>query len=268
MRSPSVSLRATKPMRFKPDEWRRVEPLEQGIRLYIAPEFAIDFCKMSNVSGDTFYPPIYLEATDDFQNQITIQVSKDRIQMALEQDSNTSVFFHYSDVDPLIKRFEENHYVAHLVQIYYEGEHVTPQELPDHYHNVYLEYAIEYELEYCAPVSENRDIFETIHAGYAIKEKKMTRLSKNELFGMPLRKKVIRNGAARTALLLSLSAFGAAAGMMLARTSPNPYLKVAGALLIGVSEMTAAFFRQQAAVIAEHAFNNPILKETGEIFYD
>lgn len=268
MRSPSVTIRATKPLRLKPDEWRRIEPLEKGIRLYITPEFAIEFCSMSNVSGDTFYPPIYLDAVDDFENQVTIQVSGDRIQNALSNDSEKSVFFHYSDVDPLIKKFEEMKYVPHLVKVYYEGQHITPQELPDTYHGVFLDYALEYDFEYCAPFGENKDVFETIHASYAIKEKKLSRLSKQEMFGMPLRKKDIRNGAARTAFFLSVTAFGVAAGMLLTRVGPSIGLKIAGALLIGVSEVGSAFFRQQAAVIAEHAYNNPILKETGEIFYD
>lgn len=266
MKQPLMHLRATVPMRFGGDEWRRVEPHETFFRLHITPEFALDFGNLESIE-EVYYPTMHLNPVDEFKEEITAQISPERIKRACLPTSDSSVFFNSAKVDEMMNLFREKKYISGEIHVVYLGERVTPQELPDNYHDIYLEYTVEYEMEYCVPLSANRDIFETIHAGYAIKEKKGLPLSKEQLYTVPLRKKHIQKGASVAAIGIAITTLLVVFGNHVTK-APDWRLKAVGALIVGVGSLAGIFFRQQAAVVAEHAYSNPLLTEKGEIFYE
>lgn len=255
-------LRASEPLEFTIEEWQKTIPTKDALKLHLNEDCYILFGEIENRLGIKFRPDEFHEAYDDFDREVAPRASKERTRRAF-QEEDVTCFFEVVDIDDLTKKFDGDAHYAKKVKVFFFDKEVSPEELTDDLYDQFMIVAERMRFEYCAPYGSNVNVFEAIRESYQKKEQRLQPLSKEQLFSVPIRRAGIIKGLAISGLGIAVSTFARLFGRLLG-ASPDWRVKALGAVIAGVSGIGEALFRQQAAVVAEHSYSNPILAPSGE----
>lgn len=260
----NYQLRCNKPFELTVDEWRATEPTPDSLKVYLSPDVCIEFREIKDSIGAIYRPDEKLSAEKDFAKRIQPQMSHQRIEQVFAEDGpSITAFYEIEEIDVMISLFRNQIYIANEIKVYVKDELVMPEELDDDYHDLFMEIVTRLGVEYCMTYSENADLFQAIQGAYDKKSRRLQPLGKEQLYSIPLRRRGLQKAFAMSAIGIAIMTFLSVTGAYLSR-SHDRRAKIGGSLLVGISTVAAIIFKQQAAVVAEHAYSNPILADSGE----
>lgn len=258
----TYQLRASEAFDLTPDQWRYVIPTKDGFKLYLNEDVFVLFETLMDMAGGTFDVYGFFDAEETFETDWAPRASKERTSRAF-RDGDVTCFLNPSDIDQLTQMFRKEVFLARSVRLFRLEEEVMPEELDDDHFEMFLAVAERLGVEYCLSYSENADLLGEIRKSYAKKEARLKPLSQEQLYSVPLRRQGIVKGLAKASGSIAVAIIATQVGHMLVK-SPNWWVKAAGAVVIGLASVAGVLFKQQAAVVTEHAFSNPILADGGE----
>lgn len=264
MMNANYQLRCNKPFDLTVDEWRATEPSPDSLKVYLSPDVYIEFCDIKDSIGAAYRPDEKLSAEKDFAKRIQPQMSHERRkQVFAEEGPSITAFYELGEIDAMIGIFRNQIYISNEVKVFLNGTQVMPEELDDDYHDLFMEIVMRMGVEYCMPYSENADLFKAVQEAYDKKSRRLQPLSKEQMYSIPLRRKGLQKGFTMAAVGIAIMTFLSVTGAYFSR-SQDRKMKIGGSILVGVSSVLTIIFKQQAAVVAEHAYSNPILADSGE----
>lgn len=255
-------LRASLALDLSVEEWNKTIPTPDSLKLHLNEDCYVLLSEIENRMGIRFRPDEFHEAYDSFDTEVAPRASRERTIRAFH-DEDVTCFYESVDIDDLTKKFDADAHTPKRIRIFFYEKEVQPEELTDDLFEQFTILAERMGIEYCAPYQSNVDVFQSIRQAYNKKERRLQPLSKEQLFTVPIRRAGIIKGLAASGIGIAVSTGIAIVGRLLTK-APDWRIKVAGALLVGLSGVTGIVFRQQAAVVAEHSYSNPILADSGE----
>ena len=258
-------LRASLPLELSVEEWQKTIPTADALKLYLNEDCYILLSDIENRLGIKFRPDEFHEAYDSFDTEVAPRASRERTVRAFHEEDVTC-FFESVDIDDLTKKFDDDAHTPRRITVFFYEKEVHPEELTDDLFEQFTILAERMGLEYCAPYQSNVDVFQSIREAYNKKERRLQPLSKEQLFSVPIRRAGIIKGLAMSGIGIAVSTGVTLIGRFLTKM-PDWRMKALGALLVGLSGVGGVVFRQQAAVVAEHSYSNPILADSGEEIY-
>lgn len=255
-------LRASQPLDLRVMEWRKTIPTKDALKLHLNEDCYVLLSDIENRAGVKFRPDEFHEAHDSFDEEVAPRASRERTVRSFHEDDVTC-FYDTVDIDDLTKKFDADAHTPKRIRVFFYEKEIMPEELTDDLFEQFAVLAERMGIEYCAPYQSNVDVFQAIRKAYNKKERRLHPLSKEQLFTVPIRRSGIVKGLAASSIGIAIATAITIFGNLLAK-APDWRMKAAGALLVGLASVGGVLFRQQAAVVAEHAYSNPILADSGE----
>lgn len=255
-------LRASLPLDLRVEEWQKVIPTADALKLYLNEDCFVLLSDIENRMGIKFRPDEFHEAYDAFETEVAPRASRERTVRAFH-DEDVTCFFESVDIDDLTKKFDADAHTPRRIAVYFMEKEILPEELTDDLFEQFTILAERMGIEYCAPYQSNVDVFQSIRKAYNKKERRLQPLSKEQLFSVPIRRAGIIKGLAASSIGIAVSTGLSLVGRFLTK-APDWRVKALGAILVGLAGVGGVLFRQQAAVVAEHSYSNPILADSGE----
>lgn len=255
-------LRASLPLDLSVGEWRKTIPTKDALKLHMNEDCYVLLSDIENRMGIKFRPDEFHESYESFDEEMAPRSSRERTVRSFHEEDVTC-FYDSVDIDDLTKKFDQDAHTPRRIRVFFRETEVTPEELTDDLFEQFTVIAERMGIEYCAPYQSNVDVFQSIRKAYNKKERRLQPLSKEQLFSVPIRRSGIVKGLAASGIGIAISTGLTLLGQLFSK-APDWRIKAAGVLLIGLSGVGGVLFRQQAAVVAEHAYSNPILADSGE----
>lgn len=255
-------LRSSRKFDFHPHEWGYIIPHTDGFLVHLSEDCAVLFKQLTANNGAVYDVVTHFKTEKAWEpRDWEARISKERTARAF-REGDVTCFFDAVDLTKFQEYFATNAHTAQSVEVYLFDEAVTPEELDDDLFDRFMDLAERFGFEYCVSYAKNADVFKEISDSYRMKEARLRPLSEEQLYSVPLRRKGIVKALAQAAAGVAGSTLAAHAGQLLVK-SPDWRLKVVGAIVVGVGTVATFWFGQQSAVVAKHAYTNPILTEGG-----